>query len=68
MNRREFIKMCGMLGLSLPLSGGMVACGEAEIQMSDVGNIIIIGAGAAGLAAGYLLQQQGMAFQTQMRM
>ena len=63
MNRREFIKMCGMLGLSLPLSGVMVACSEAEIQTSDAGNIIIIGAGAAGLSAAYLLQQQGIAFQ-----
>ena len=44
--------MCGMLGLSLPLSG--VACGDAEIQTSNTGNIIIIGAGAAGLTAGYL--------------
>ncbi len=63
MNRREFIKMCGMLGLSLPLSGVMAACSEAEIETSDAGNIIIIGAGAAGLSAGYLLQQQGMTFQ-----
>lgn len=63
MNRREFIKICGMLGLSLPLSGVMATCGEAGIQTSDAGNIMIIGAGAAGLAAGYLLQQQGLAFQ-----
>ena len=55
--------MCGLLGLSLPLSGVMVACNEAEIQTSDAGNIIIIGAGAAGLSAAYLLQQQGIAFQ-----
>ena len=55
--------MCGMLGLSLPLSGVKVAYGEAEIQTSDAGNIIIIGTGAAGLSAGYLLQQQGIEFQ-----
>ena len=63
MNRREFIKMCGVLGLSLPLSGVMVACDGAQTQTGDVGKIIIVGAGAAGLAAGYLLQQQGIAFQ-----
>ncbi len=55
--------MCGTLGVSLPLACVMAACGEAETQTSDAGNIIIIGAGAAGLSAGYLLQQQGIEFQ-----
>lgn len=63
MNRREFIKMCGMLGLSLPLSGLLAACDDAESETGNVGNIIIVGAGAAGLSAGYLLQQKGIAFQ-----
>jgi len=63
MNRKEFIKMCGILGLSLPLSRVMIARSKAEIQTSGTGNIIIIGAGAAGLTAGYLLQQQGIEFQ-----
>lgn len=58
MNRREFTKICGILGLSLPLSGAITAC--TEIEPSDVGNVLIIGAGAAGLTAGYLLQQQGI--------
>ena len=55
--------MCGILGLSLPLSGAMVACDEADTETGDSGNIIIIGAGAGGLTAGYLLQQQGIEFQ-----
>ena len=55
--------MCRILGLSLSLSSVMKACSEAAIQTSNVSNIIIIGAGAAGLAAGYLLQQQGIKFQ-----
>ncbi|MEM7330929.1 MAG: NAD(P)/FAD-dependent oxidoreductase [Chloroflexota bacterium] len=63
MNRREFIKMCGLLGLSLPLSGIMTACSDEAIDSSNVGKILIIGAGAAGLSAGYLLQQQGIDFQ-----
>ncbi|MEL6221930.1 MAG: NAD(P)/FAD-dependent oxidoreductase [Cyanobacteria bacterium J06627_8] len=63
MNRKEFIKMCGILGLSLPLSRVMIARSKAEIQTSGTGNIIIVGAGAAGLTAGYLLQQQGIEFQ-----
>ncbi|MEM7342732.1 MAG: NAD(P)/FAD-dependent oxidoreductase [Chloroflexota bacterium] len=71
MNRREFIKICGLLGITLPLAGVVTACDEVELLVSDEGNdvannidnIIIIGAGAAGLSAGYLLQQQGIAFQ-----
>lgn len=55
--------MCGVLGLSLPLSGVMAACRDSKIETSDAGNMIIIGAGAAGLSAGYLLQQQGIEFQ-----
>jgi monoamine oxidase len=63
MNRREFIKMCGLVGLSLPLSSVMAACGSADRQANDTEPVIIIGAGAAGLSAGYLLQQKGIAFQ-----
>ena len=59
MLRREFIKMCGLLGLSLPFVG----CDLAEPDSSDVGKVIIIGAGAAGMAAGYLLQQRGVEFE-----
>ncbi|MEM9153037.1 MAG: FAD-dependent oxidoreductase [Cyanobacteria bacterium P01_F01_bin.3] len=63
MNRKEFILMCGIFGLSVPLSGVMKARSETDLQTSDSMNIIIIGAGAAGLAAGYLLKQQGIEFQ-----
>ena len=47
------------MGLSLPFVG----CDLAESDPSDVGKVIIIGAGAAGMAAGYLLQQRGVAFE-----
>ena len=63
MKRQEFIKICGVLGLSLPLSSAILKHTEAKNQKSGESDIIIIGAGAAGLAAGYLLQQQGMEFQ-----
>ncbi|MEM1368394.1 MAG: NAD(P)/FAD-dependent oxidoreductase [Cyanobacteria bacterium P01_H01_bin.15] len=63
MNRKEFIKICGIFGLSLPLSSVMKARSKTEIQTSGLSNIIIIGAGAAGLTAGFLLQQQGIEFQ-----
>ncbi len=51
--------MCGVLGLSLPLAG----CRQAELDSNNAGKVVIIGAGAAGLSAGYLLQQQGVAFE-----
>lgn len=55
--------MCQMLGLSLPVAGAVSACGETDALAREVNNVIIVGAGAAGLTAGYLLQQQGIAFQ-----
>jgi len=63
MNRREFIKMCSLLGLTIPLAGVVTACDSEETTPSAGDNVIIIGAGAAGLTAGYLLQQQGIPFQ-----
>ena len=63
MNRRDFVQMCQMLGLSLPLAGVASACGETDALTRDVGNVLIIGAGAAGLTAGYLLQQQGISYE-----
>ena len=63
MNRRAFIKLCGILGLSLPLSGITAACQDSQSEAANIGQVIIIGAGAAGLAAGYLLQQQGISYQ-----
>ena len=55
--------MCQMLGLSLPLAGVASACGETDALTRNVGNILIIGAGAAGLTAGYQLQQQGISYE-----
>jgi len=61
-NRREFIKVCQALGLSLPLHSVLDAnAGELTGEENLVGFVIVIGAGAGGLATGYLLQQQGIA-------
>lgn len=57
MNRRDFIKVCGVLGLAAPL----LALTDTNKKKFS-GNVLIIGAGAAGLAAGYLLKQQGVSF------
>ena len=51
------------MGLSWPLSNSILKRTEAKKKKNGESYIIIIGAGAAGLAAGYLLQQQGMEFQ-----
>lgn len=63
MTRKEFIKMCGLLGIALPIPLGLSSCQE-EINNpveSDL-NVLIIGAGAAGMTTGYLLKQAGINF------
>ena len=64
MKRTEFIKMCGLFGISLPLQGVLTACkGEDDMVPNSIEKVLIIGAGAAGLSAGYLLKQQGVDFE-----
>lgn len=64
MTRKEFVKMCGILGIGIPLQSSLVACGEDEAPRPKFeGKVVIIGAGAGGLSAGYLLQQQGIEFE-----
>jgi monoamine oxidase len=64
MTRKEFLKICGVLGVSLPFQASLSACGkEDELPFNFSGKVIIIGAGAGGLSAGYLLQQHGVEFE-----
>lgn len=64
MTRKEFVKICGILGVGLPLQSSLIACGEDEIPKPKFeGKVTIIGAGAGGLSAGYLLKQQGIDFE-----
>ncbi|MEO1021965.1 MAG: NAD(P)/FAD-dependent oxidoreductase [Bacteroidota bacterium] len=62
MTRKEFINLCGLLGISIPLQGTLTSCTQDEnASESDFsGSVLIIGAGAAGLTAGYLLNQRGI--------
>ncbi|MDK2596612.1 flavin monoamine oxidase family protein [Pseudoalteromonas obscura] len=61
MNRRKFIKVCRALGIIIPLQPFLNACTNKQIFQNDSTKpVIIIGAGAAGLVAGYLLKQQGI--------
>lgn len=60
MRRQEFLKVCGLLGISLPFQHVLTACSEDNMLSAPYsGKVIIIGAGAGGLSAGYLLKQQG---------
>lgn len=64
MNRKDFIKICGILGVGLPLPLFLTSCQEDDsITTPFEGKVIIIGAGAGGLSAGYLLQQKGIDFE-----
>lgn len=67
MNRKDFLKVCGLLGLSIPFQGVMAACVSEDddpvVSGEFSGKVIIIGAGAAGMSAGYLLAQNGVDFE-----
>jgi hypothetical protein len=61
MTRKEFIRICGILGIGLPHKFSLTSCRkDDEPSGSFKGKVIIIGAGAGGLSAGYLLQQKGI--------
>lgn len=62
MNRREFIRACQLLGISTAFQP-IAASADSQTNKSTFdGSVIIIGAGAAGLASGHLLSQQGISF------
>lgn len=62
MNRKEFLKIAGVLGIGLPLVGGCGAL-RSGTELSEQDQVLIIGAGAAGLSAAYLLKQRGISAQ-----
>lgn len=64
MERKEFLKLCGILGIGLPAHFSLLACTTDENLLSDFkGKVLIIGAGAGGLSAAYLLSQRGVDFE-----
>ena len=63
MNRKDFIKALSLLGLSAPASGFSLFQGAESGGGNFRGDVLIIGAGAAGIAAAYLLEQQGIEYQ-----
>ena len=63
MTRREFLKLCAILGIAAPAAS---ACGTVEGTESNAdfeGRVLVIGAGIGGLSAGYALQQMGVDFE-----
>lgn len=54
--------MSSLLGISLSLPAVLSSCG-ADGETNAQGKVLIIGAGAAGMTAGYLLAQKGIEFQ-----
>jgi len=61
MKRKEFIKLCSILGIGLPLT----SCDSwfKDNPKAKPNKVVIIGAGAAGMTAAYLLKQYGIDFQ-----
>lgn len=69
MTRQEFIEKSLLMGISFPVLSSLLlqSCGTKPPFFPTLdgffkGNIIIIGAGAAGMSAGYLLKQYGIEF------
>lgn len=60
MTRGEFIKICSILGIGLPIQATFGSCINDDSISNLPNKVIIIGAGAAGLSAAYLLNQRGI--------
>lgn len=69
MNRSEFLKKCAVLGIGLPFLSSMLSSCDKEteffedINVNFSGTVLVIGAGAAGLCAGHMLNKYGIDFQ-----
>jgi monoamine oxidase len=70
MKRKEFIENSMVMGIGLPFLSGLFfqSCKKSDhlfpkFETNFSGKVIIVGAGAAGLAAGYLLRRYNIDFQ-----
>lgn len=68
MKRREFLGVCAAWS-SLPFFGGLLGCADPgrgeywDVDVRFTGKVLVLGAGAAGLAAGYLFARYGIDFE-----
>ncbi len=63
MTRKEFLKICGILGVGIPFNTSLSSCNDESVDPNTIGKVLIIGAGAGGLSSGHLLQQLGIDFE-----
>ncbi|MFT5681768.1 MAG: monoamine oxidase [Myxococcota bacterium] len=68
MNRRDMMKQCAALTATIPFFSWLTGCDTEgglydNFEVNFTGKVLIIGAGAAGLAAGYILDRYGIDFQ-----
>ena len=63
MTRNEFVRICGILGVGLPFQSVLSSCKNDDTSITPPESVLIIGAGAAGLSSGYLLNQRGINYQ-----
>ncbi len=66
--RRDFLQLCATLGATVPFFSLVAACEDGGGPLTDLevnfsGKVLVIGAGAAGLAAGYALDRYGIDFE-----
>lgn len=69
MDRKEFIKTCSALGIGAWMFPSLLSgCSSEEdsfpeFEVNFSGKVLIVGAGAAGITAGYVLSQYGINFE-----
>ncbi|MFZ4102729.1 MAG: NAD(P)-binding protein, partial [Sphingobacterium thalpophilum] len=64
MTRKEFINISGLFGIGLPFQSMFLSCKKNDdLSAPFSGKVLVIGAGAGGLSAGYFLKQQGTDFE-----
>ncbi len=70
MNRRDFLKQCALWAAAVPVVPWLGGCTDPygvglydNFEVNFSGSVLIIGAGASGLAAGYLLERYGIDYQ-----
>ncbi|MEO1023706.1 MAG: NAD(P)-binding protein, partial [Bacteroidota bacterium] len=61
MTRQQFLQTLGFLGAGLAYPS-LTAGSDEPLKSSFSGNVLIVGAGAAGLYAGYLLERYGIEY------